>query len=113
MSTGGAAMKAIINTEVAVNKVGIIKTPNHPINIFVQEGLQKMLIVNEKIGSVERRKWIRIHIHKNYIRRRRIFDFFLKRSNRASLKGIFYPIAKSLNQDFQMNGVVLLRAIWL
>jgi len=27
---GGAAMKAIINTEVAVNKVGIIKTPNHP-----------------------------------------------------------------------------------
>jgi hypothetical protein len=31
MSTGGAAMKAIINTEVAVNKVGIIKTPNHPI----------------------------------------------------------------------------------
>ena len=22
--------KAIINTEVAVNKVGIIKTPNHP-----------------------------------------------------------------------------------
>ncbi|XLU98539.1 hypothetical protein S245_012879, partial [Arachis hypogaea] len=31
ISTGGAAMKAIINTEVAVNKVGIIKTPNHPI----------------------------------------------------------------------------------
>jgi len=30
ISTGGAAMKAIINTEVAVNKVGIIKTPNHP-----------------------------------------------------------------------------------
>jgi hypothetical protein len=27
---GGAAMKAIINTEVAVNKVGIINTPNHP-----------------------------------------------------------------------------------
>jgi hypothetical protein len=27
----GAAMKAIINTEVAVNKVGIIKKPNHPI----------------------------------------------------------------------------------
>ncbi|CAN4101514.1 unnamed protein product [Withania somnifera] len=65
--------------EVVVNKVGTIKTPNHPINIFVQEGLQKMLIVNEKIGSVERRKWIPIHIHKNYIRRRRIFDFFLKR----------------------------------
>jgi hypothetical protein len=32
MSTGGAAMKAIINTEVAVNKVGIIKTPNHPMS---------------------------------------------------------------------------------
>jgi hypothetical protein len=29
-STGGAAMNAIIKTEVAVNKVGIIKTPNHP-----------------------------------------------------------------------------------
>lgn len=28
---------------------------------LVQEGLQKMLIVNEKIGSVERRKWIPIH----------------------------------------------------
>ena len=30
MSTGGAAMKAIINTEVAVNRVGIIRTPNQP-----------------------------------------------------------------------------------
>jgi hypothetical protein len=30
ISTGGAAMNAIIKTEVAVNKVGIIKTPNHP-----------------------------------------------------------------------------------
>jgi hypothetical protein len=29
-TTGGAAMNAIIKTEVAVNKVGIIKTPNHP-----------------------------------------------------------------------------------
>jgi hypothetical protein len=26
----GAAMNAIIKTEVAVKKVGIIKTPNHP-----------------------------------------------------------------------------------
>jgi hypothetical protein len=30
ISTGGAAMNAIIKTEVAVNQVGIIKTPNHP-----------------------------------------------------------------------------------
>jgi hypothetical protein len=30
ISTGGAAMNAIIKTEVAVNTVGIIKTPNHP-----------------------------------------------------------------------------------
>ena len=30
ISTGGAAMKATMNTEVAVNKVGIINTPNHP-----------------------------------------------------------------------------------
>jgi hypothetical protein len=30
MSTGGAAMNAIMNTEVAVNKVGIINTPNQP-----------------------------------------------------------------------------------
>jgi hypothetical protein len=30
LATGGAAMNAIIKTEVAVNKVGIIKTPNHP-----------------------------------------------------------------------------------
>jgi hypothetical protein len=30
VTTGGAAMNAIIKTEVAVNKVGIIKTPNHP-----------------------------------------------------------------------------------
>jgi hypothetical protein len=30
MSTGGAAMKAIINTETAVKSVGIITTPNHP-----------------------------------------------------------------------------------
>jgi hypothetical protein len=29
---GGAAMNAIIKTEVAVNKVGIIKTPNHPMS---------------------------------------------------------------------------------
>jgi hypothetical protein len=27
---GGAAMNAIIKTEVAVNKVGIIKTPHQP-----------------------------------------------------------------------------------
>jgi hypothetical protein len=30
MSTGGAAMKAMINTEVAVNKHGIMITPNQP-----------------------------------------------------------------------------------
>jgi hypothetical protein len=30
ISTGGAAINAIINTEVAVNRVGIIKTPNQP-----------------------------------------------------------------------------------
>ena len=30
MSTGGAATKAMINTEIAVSKVGIIITPNHP-----------------------------------------------------------------------------------
>jgi hypothetical protein len=30
ISTVVAAMNAIIKTEVAVNKVGIIKTPNHP-----------------------------------------------------------------------------------
>jgi hypothetical protein len=30
ISTGGAAMNAMMNTEVAVNNVGIIKTPNQP-----------------------------------------------------------------------------------
>ena len=30
MSTGGAATKAMMNTETAVNKVGIITTPNQP-----------------------------------------------------------------------------------
>lgn len=30
MSTGGAATKAMMNTEVAVNKQGIIITPNQP-----------------------------------------------------------------------------------
>lgn len=30
MSIGGAAMKVIINTKVAINKIGIIKIPNHP-----------------------------------------------------------------------------------
>jgi hypothetical protein len=30
MSTGGAAMKAMMNTLVAVNKVGIMITPNQP-----------------------------------------------------------------------------------
>lgn len=30
ISTGGAATKAMMNTEVAVSRVGIIKTPNHP-----------------------------------------------------------------------------------
>ena len=30
MSTGGAAMKAMMKTEVAVNKVGIMITPNQP-----------------------------------------------------------------------------------
>jgi hypothetical protein len=30
MSTGGAAMNAMMNTEVAVNKVGIMITPNQP-----------------------------------------------------------------------------------
>lgn len=29
-STGGAAMKAMMNTEVAVNNVGIMITPNQP-----------------------------------------------------------------------------------
>jgi hypothetical protein len=31
MSTGGAAINAIINTLVAVSRVGIMITPNHPI----------------------------------------------------------------------------------
>ena len=30
MSTGGAATNAMMKTETAVNKVGIITTPNHP-----------------------------------------------------------------------------------
>jgi len=30
ISTGGAAIKAMMNTEVAVKRVGIINTPNHP-----------------------------------------------------------------------------------
>jgi hypothetical protein len=30
MSTGGAAMKAMINAVAAVNSAGIISTPNHP-----------------------------------------------------------------------------------
>jgi hypothetical protein len=30
MSTGGFAIKAIINTEVATRRQGIIRTPNHP-----------------------------------------------------------------------------------
>ena len=30
MSTGGAAMKAMMNTEVAVSRVGIMITPNQP-----------------------------------------------------------------------------------
>ena len=30
ISTGGAAMKAIINAVVAVSSAGIIKTPNQP-----------------------------------------------------------------------------------
>ena len=30
MSTGGAATKAMMNTETAVNKVGIMITPNQP-----------------------------------------------------------------------------------
>jgi hypothetical protein len=30
MSTGGAAMNAMMNTEVAVKRVGIIKHPNQP-----------------------------------------------------------------------------------
>jgi hypothetical protein len=30
ISTGGAAMKATMNTEVAVKRVGIINTPNQP-----------------------------------------------------------------------------------
>lgn len=30
ISTGGAAMNAMMNTDTAVNKVGIIKTPNQP-----------------------------------------------------------------------------------
>ena len=30
ISTGGAAMKAMMNTEVAVNRVGIIRIPNQP-----------------------------------------------------------------------------------
>jgi hypothetical protein len=30
MSTGGAAMNAMMKTDVAVRSVGIISTPNHP-----------------------------------------------------------------------------------
>jgi hypothetical protein len=38
ISTGGAAMKAMINTEAAVNKQGIINTPNQPMyNLFSVE----------------------------------------------------------------------------
>lgn len=44
-----------------------------------------MLSVNEKIGYGERRRWIRIHIDKNYIGRRIVFYFFLKKKNRLYL----------------------------
>ena len=46
MSTGGAAMKAMMNTEVAVSRVGIMITPNQAqdswvVSLFVNEAHQR------------------------------------------------------------------------
>ena len=49
-------------------------------NIFAQKSLQRMLIVNEKIGYGEKVRWIHIHKHKNYTGTKRILDYFLKKT---------------------------------
>jgi hypothetical protein len=49
------------------------------VNRVVQKGLQKILIVNEKIGYQEKGRWIRIDIYENYIGIKRILDYFLKK----------------------------------
>jgi hypothetical protein len=48
-------------------------------NIFAQKRLQKMLTGNEKIDYGEKGRWIRIHMHKNYIGTRIILDYLLQK----------------------------------
>ena len=48
-------------------------------NIFAQKRLQKMLTGNEKIDYGEKGRWIRIHMHENYIGTRRILDYLFKK----------------------------------
>jgi hypothetical protein len=57
MSTGGAAMNATMNTEVAVNNVGIIKTPNQPMYkrfsvLVTQEQKRDQKLVLERRSKV-------------------------------------------------------------
>jgi hypothetical protein len=58
MSTGGFAIKAIIKTEVATRRQGIIRTPNHPTysRLFVevtqeQKSFQRLLVL-ERVAIV-------------------------------------------------------------
>jgi hypothetical protein len=58
MSTGGFAIKAIIKTEVATRRQGIIRTPNHPtynllsVEVTHSQKFCQGLIVLERVAIV-------------------------------------------------------------
>ena len=47
--------------------------------VFVQEESQKMLIINKRMIYEEKKIWICIRLHKNYVRIYRILDYLLKK----------------------------------
>ena len=97
MSTGGAAMKAIMNTEVAVKRVGIMITPNQP----MYKRFSVLVIHSQKRAQrlvVSRRSRIAVIVFKfnnkiNFLRKTLVISNF----NSKAIK-IFFLINKVLNQ---------------
>jgi hypothetical protein len=69
MSTGGAATKAIMNTDVAVSKHGIIITPNQPMyNLFSVEVIHAQKRAHkEELSRRSKTAVILIVVYKNFL----------------------------------------------
>jgi hypothetical protein len=107
MSTGGFAINAIIKTEVATRRQGIIRTPNHPTynRLFVlvthwQKFSQRLLLERVAIVAV-----IRIKKKINESREDSKLYFPSPPSREGSIRDIFYlhSLGKELSSRFCKN----------